>query len=1325
MAEQESGNLVISVSDLVETICQSRNKDIGMQDVGNLIPEFSADADEDIVGWLERVEGIMTVYGVEKKRLLLIALSKLRGRALRWFNSCPKHIELDYEQFKVKISEMFTCKEDKVRLMRKFETRKWMVDESFSDYFNDKIILGNKLKLEEKDMIIYIIEGLNNPSLQCQAKMKEFTSLGQMLRVMSDITSYERNIKASVIAPKFIPTLDRKSPNMSVKLHNNQSITSSIPSSGTTFSKAKYIRCYNCAEVGHVATHCTKKKRKAGSCFHCGSTEHQLPCPNKEERRGSGNGRNREEPDSTTSAMLIEDLPKPYVVDIYFEKLRFTSEAVIDTGSPISLIKEDLVLKSLIRPYSANSSLSGINKSKLEILGIYVDSIVLFNFKINLTFYVVKNSTMICNILLGRNLMMHPNIELSFRKGKVEIHCKESQCHLEFLNNEVLLIDEYGQSEAELKINNLLPQNIRLKTKMLIHEHYINCHKPIVPKSDFKMHLTLNKHDNFVTRPRRLSYGEKNALDEIITDLLNKGIIRESISPYCSNIVLVKKKTGDYRMCVDYRILNKYLVRDQFPMPVIDDLLDCLKNAKYYTKLDLKNAFYHVSLDEESVKYTSFVTPSSQYEFLRMPFGLCNSPQTFSRFIYEIFKDLIKAKKILIYLDDILIATDTIEENLEILVEAFKILTDNLLELRLDKCSFLDEEIIFLGYIVNKYGIRPSGNNISAIKNYPLPINIKQVHSFIGLTSYFRRFIKNYSIIAKPLFDLLKKEAKFEFGPKCVSVFEELKAKLCSEPILSIYSPLSETQLHCDASSVGFGSILMQKQVDGKFHPVFYFSKRTTECESKYHSYELETLAVVYALKRFHVYLHGIPFKIITDCDSFRLTLTKRDIIPRIMRWTLLLQNYDYTIEHRSNVHMKHVDALSRIQNILVLEGNTLDQTLAIKQGTDPDIVKIREMLEKSECKVYEMRNGLVYRKYKDKILFYVPRAMEFQILQLYHNDSGHFGIEKTYELIIRTYWFPKLKQKICEHISNCLKCIEYSPKSGKREGVLSNIPKGDLPFETLHIDHYGPLECTGSKNKYIFEIIDGFTKFIKFYACRTTKTNELIKHLKSYFNYYSVPKVIVADRGSCFTSKEFKLFVESYGIKLNLIASGAPWANGQIERMNRVLTPVLSKLTDNINKWDTVLDEVTFCFNNSVSRSTGQTPSKLLFGRNQIGKIKDNLRLYLESVNEHDCNLEEIRKKASDQIKEIQRVNKDNYDKHHKTPLKYNVGDCVMVANVDTTIGVNKKLVPRYRGPYIIKAILPNGRYVVNDIIGFQCSSIPYTGILEASRLKPYTTEN
>lgn len=315
------------------------------------------------------------------------------------------------------------------------------------------------------------------------------------------------------------------------------------------------------------------------------------------------------------------------------------------------------------------------------------------------------------------------------------------------------------------------------------------------------------------------------------------------------------------------------------------------------------------------------------------------------RYVGLIFADLVYSSELLIYLDDLLIATNTWEDHKAVLIKVFQLIVNNRLELRLDKCSFFNFEIEYLGYNVTKEGISPSAGNIRAVIDFPMPKNKRKLHGFLGLVSYFRKFIKSFSGLAKPLYDLMKRNKNFELGVEQFDAFDKLKLILAAEvPVLCLYSPTAETQLHYDASSLGYGSVLLQKQDDGYFHPVMYFSKRTTDVETRYHSYKLKCLCIVYSLKRFHIYLHGIAFKIFTDCDSFRLTLSKKDIVPRIMRWALFLENYDYTIHHRSSKQMRHADALSRCHNILVLEENSFELNLAIRQQSDPDIVKLKTL---------------------------------------------------------------------------------------------------------------------------------------------------------------------------------------------------------------------------------------------------------------------------------------------------------------------------------------------------------------------------------------------
>lgn len=508
-------------------------------------------------------------------------------------------------------------------------------------------------------------------------------------------------------------------------------------------------------------------------------------------------------------------------------------------------------------------------------------------------------------------------------------------------------------------------------------------------------------------------------------------------------------------------------------------------------------------------------------------------------------------------------------------------------------------------------------------------------------------------------------------------------------------------------------------------HPVFYFSKRTTDAESKYSSYELEFLCIINSLKRFYTYLQGLPFKIVTDCDSVRLTMKKKDNVPKIMRWVMYLENFNYTLEHRPSGRMNHVDALSRSLSVLIIEDVTFEQVLGIKQSTDKTIDDIKEKLLTTELPYYELRNGLVYRKEKEKLLFYVPEEMIENVIRTSHESIGHLATDKTIDYIRQTYWFSNMKSRVKTYIENCLKCISFSPKYGIKEGFLNNIEKGDVPFDTLHIDHLGPLEKTTQYHRHVLVVVDSFTKFIKLFPCKSTSSAESIKHLETYFAMYSRPKRIIADRGTCFSSAEFRRFTDENAVALTLIAIGVPRANGQVEVVNRSLTPMLAKLCTSVNTWDKTLPEIEFALNNTKNSSTKEIPSKLLFGAVQRGKVNDRVReLLLENDELQEVrDLDKIRQDASQNIRKTQQYSKDRYDQTRKMATAYKEGDYVMIKNIDTTPGVNKKLIPKFKGPYVVKRVLRNDRYVLEDPPDFQLTHIPFKGTVSAEHMKHWST--
>lgn len=349
----------------------------------------------------------------------------------------------------------------------------------------------------------------------------------------------------------------------------------------------------------------------------------------------------------------------------------------------------------------------------------------------------------------------------------------------------------------------------------------------------------------------------------------------------------------------------------------------------------------------------------------------------------------------------------------------------------------LAEKDRFLGYIISNGRISLSPKHTEAIKEFPQPRNVHEVQRFIGLTSYFRKFIKDFALKAKPLYNLLKKSSIFYFDESCVEAFVKLKEALSSYPVLRLYNPEAETELHTDASAQGLAAILLQKQNGGNLAPVAYFSQVTNQAESKYHSFELEMLVIVRAIERFHIYLYGIQFTVVTDCNALTYAVNRANLNPRIARWTLLLQNYQFKIMHRPGKQMAHVDALSR--QILYLEAMPLERELEYRQLQDTKLKEIANELEFRDDDKFELIEGLIYRNV-DRSQFVLSESMINNVIRIYHDDMAHCGFERTFKAIQETYWFPSMRKKIVDYLDNCLTCLLANSSTNANEGEMQIV---------------------------------------------------------------------------------------------------------------------------------------------------------------------------------------------------------------------------------------------------------------------------------------------
>ena len=435
--------------------------------------------------------------------------------------------------------------------------------------------------------------------------------------------------------------------------------------------------------------------------------------------------------------------------------------------------------------------------------------------------------------------------------------------------------------------------------------------------------------------PRRVPVHKKAAVQEEVEKMLRKGVIEPCDGPWASPIVLAAKKDGSTRFCVDFRRVNDVTKKDAYPLPRIEDNLDTLQGATYYSTLDLVSGFWQVEMAPEDRDKTAFaVGGGGLYRYLTMPFGLCNAPATFQRLMEHTLRGL-QWKTAVLYIDDIIVFSNTVLNHYQRLGEVLDRLRQTGLKLKPEKCKLLRKKVEFLGHIVSAEGVEVDGGKISKISDWPVPTDLTMMRSFVGLCAYYRRYVPDFSTVCKPLFDLTRKGVPFTWGEEQQKAFETMKALLTQAPILGYPRPEGLMILDTDASNVGIGAVLSQVQDNEQERVLAYASKTLSKAERNYCVTRRELLAIVMFIKQFHHYLYGAHFLVRTDHAALYWLMRKKDPEGQMARWLIFLQSYDMIIEHRPGVRHGNADALSRcmegcrdLDSLFVPEGDckTLDE---------------------------------------------------------------------------------------------------------------------------------------------------------------------------------------------------------------------------------------------------------------------------------------------------------------------------------------------------------------------------------------------------------------
>lgn len=1255
--------------DSVDNTVEMAQNNFVFKDVEDSLESFDGESGKEISDWIKDFEDIASVCLWNDIQRYLYARRLLKGAAKLAIES-EKNINT-WKGLKSILEKEFGKTVSGLLIHRQLESRRKNVNESYLEYMFQMKLIANKGNVDEESLLSYIVSGINDSTINKTIlyEARTFSDLKSKFKIYDEMKLQIQKQRDEVRTHK------TNTQTQSFKSQNRVQ-TPGYSSQGSESQK----RCVTCGAKGHPSQSCPHKD-KGPRCFNCNDFGHLSKlCPKKNQNQNSTKV-NRIFSPIVRMQIKIDSIPL---------------DALFDTGSQLCLIKNSVFLKLNKRFDSAGTLLTGIGQTVYKSVGAVKMTVIVDDMPYILTFDVVNDEWMSENVLIGTEILEYANMVIE--NGNVSFKRKDVKCSDEVGNdNHISEIDTEALVTENKKVYNIdIIQNTRIKQTI---ENMVKAYNPKKPiKSCVEMKILLEDEKPVFHRPRRLAPKEKNFVTNQISEWLVEGIVVPSNSNFASPVVLAKKKDGSYRLCVDYRKLNTRIVKDRYPLPIIEDILENLYSARVFTSLDLKNGFFHVDIHPESRKFTSFVTPDAQYEFCKVPFGLCNSPSVFQRFINTVFKDLVRERFLFIYMDDLIIPSENEEDNLKTLELVLNVAEKNGLIIKWEKCNFVTRSIEFLGHIVENGTVKPSIEKTKAVRNFPEPKRLKDLKSFLGLTGFFRKFIPNYSRIAKPLSDLTRKTSVgFSFGHEQRNSYLQLKELLCQEPVLKLFNPALETELHTDASKVGLAAVLLQRH-ERELHPVFYLSFKTKPTEEKYSSYELEVLAIIRSLQKLRVYLLGLKFKIFTDCKAFQLTMQKKELCTRVAHWALYLEEFDCTVHHKPGKYMQHVDALSRVLTLATVDTGVLHR-IKKAQEKDETCQLILKILQQEQYEDYINRNGVLYRFIEGAYLLVVPKSIQREIVRSVH-EIGHINSQKVETHLKQHYYFANMRKRINEILSNCVSCILAVKKGGKQEGFLNPITKVDVPLHTIHMDHLGPMPSTNKNYKHLLVIMDAFTKFVWIFPVKSTTTEEVLSKLVTLENIFGNPARVITDRGAAFSSNNFEEYCDQRKILHSKITTGVPRGNGQVERMNRIIIATLTKMSlENPLKWYQHITKLQKAINSTTSRATKRTPFELLFGvpmrNNEDVKLIEMLEE--EMLEEFERDRAELRKEAKIQIEQIQKENSTQYNKKRKPARKYAVHDLVAIQR--TQFGTGLKVQPKFLGPYEVTKIRRNDRYDVSKI--------------------------
>ena len=876
-------------------------------------------------------------------------------------------------------------------------------------------------------------------------------------------------------------------------------------------------------------------------------------------------------------------------------------------------------------------------------------------------------------------------------------------------------------SSPDARINlkeTILPENVHFPEALPELIELLTNYREILPDPDAPLTRTnIGKHSISLkpdTKPvyvhaYRLPHSRRELVEEMITDMSDKKVIRPSHSPWNAPMILVPKKNGSLRPVIDYRKLNDCTIDDRYPIPVLSDLLrEIGPGNTVFTTIDLTSGFWQVELEEASKPLTAFSTPGGHWEFNSMPFGLKGAPLTFSRIMANVFHGLL-GKSLLLYLDDMIIVSKTMKEHMEKLEVVFSKLKGANLLINPEKCNFLKKELDFLGHTVSVEGCKPNQDKVSALHKLPRPKCARDISVFMGMLQFYREYIPGFSILACPLTELLKKDVTFTWDARHESAFNTLRNCLTNPPVL-VFPDFNEPFIvTTDACKYGIGGCLSQVRGTGrqaKKLPIAFFSKKCSPAEMNFSVTDLEGLAVIRSLDYFKDIIMGYPIIVETDHIALKQYLSEgKDAQGRVSRWIAKVALFGPEIRYVPGKLNVVADCLSR--QVACIEPINREHIKTLQQQ-DPTYAALiiaitnnttRPKIPRLPVDDFYLSDGLLYRSSKpaskrstqsrEYNQLVVPEAYVPTLLKLLHNSrfGAHVGEDKCVKTARKKYFFQKMQPRISEHIKACETCARFKGHTHPEAPILTMTPPS-MPFERVAMDVVN-IGRSSSGNDKVLTMICCFSRYCRLVAIPDKKPETIIKAFNTaWVCTFGTPKTILTDNGGEFVCHQMTKYCNDCNIEQVTSTPYHPQGNGICERVNQEILKAIRFIFDKEHgDWDNYLPEVQLTINAGHHSSINESPHYLIFA--QDIRLPYDLHNQPRSpvYNPDDyAGIVKRRKQLAFQAarKALGRANEAQMSAQHKVarPKEIEEGRLIWIKRRPLE-HEPQKLMPRFEGPY------------------------------------------